>query len=123
MFVGWPFVEGKMLNGQVIRCPLLFFPVEIKSEENKWYWTRSNGDSPFLNKAFLLAYCQAYNKDPNKFAEENPFENFSLDSVTFRNELYVFLDQEFSLNFSTELYENRLDTFPDSSKSNDEEKM
>ncbi len=123
LYVGWPFVEGKMLNGQVVRCPLLFFPVEIKSEENQWYWTRSNGDSPFLNKAFLLAYSQAYNKDPNKFTEENPLENFSSDSVAFRNELYVFLDQEFSLNFSTELYENRLDTFPDSSKSIDEEKM
>lgn len=123
LYVGWPFVEGKMLNGQVIRCPLMFFPVEIKAEENLWYWTRSNLDTPFLNKSFLLAYSQAYGKDLSKFGEENPFENFSSDSVEFRNELYVFLDQEFSLNFSRELYENRLDTFPDSSRSLDEEQM
>ncbi|WP_373496587.1 AAA domain-containing protein [Aquiflexum sp.] len=123
LYVGWPFVEGKMLNGQVIRCPLMFFPVEIKSEENQWNWIRSNGDHPFLNKAFLLAYSHAYGKDPNIFGEENPLENFSSDLVVFRNELYVFLDQEFSLNFSRELYENRLETFPDSSRSLDEEQM
>lgn len=123
LYVGWPFVEGKMLNGQVIRCPLMFFPIEIASEENQWQWTRNSGESPFLNKAFLLAYSQAYGKEPNKFGEDNPLENFSTDSVSFRNELYVFLDQEFSLNFSRELYENKLDVFPDSSKSLDEEKM
>ncbi|WP_373524405.1 AAA domain-containing protein [Aquiflexum sp.] len=123
LYIGWPFVEGKMLNGQVIRCPLMFFPVEFKAEENHWYWTRSNGDSPFLNKAFLLAYSQAFGKDPNKFGEENPMENFSSDSVEFRNELYVFLDQEFSLNFSRELYENKLESFPDSSRSLDEEQL
>lgn len=123
LYVGWPYVEGKMINGQVIRCPLMFFPIEIKAEESLWHLTRNNGDGPFLNKAFVLAYSQAYGKDPNKFGDENPLENFSSDSVSFRNELYVFLDQEFSLNFSRELYENKLDTFPDSTKSLDEEKM
>jgi hypothetical protein len=123
LFVAWPFVEGKLLNGQVMRCPLMFFPVELVSEDNHWYWVRKQGESPFLNKAFVLAYSQAYSKDLNKFGDENPLENFSPDAVAFRNELYVLLENEFSLNFTRELYENKLEVFPDSSKGRDEEKM
>ena len=123
LFVAWPFVEGKLLNGQIIRCPLMFFPVELVGENNNWYWVRNNSESPFLNKAFVLAYSQAYSKDLNKFGDENPLENFSSDAVAFRNELYVLLENEFSLNFTRELYENKLEAFPDSSKGRDEEKM
>src|SRR5690606_37899266 len=30
LFVGWPFVEGAFPDGTLVRCPLLFFPVELK---------------------------------------------------------------------------------------------
>lgn len=123
LFVGWPFIEGKLLNDQVIRCPLIFFPVELEKTERKWVLSRNSSDVPFFNKVFLLSYANAYDKDHNYFGEENPFENFSADATGFRNDLYALLKEEFSLNFSTELYENKVSTFPDSSKSLDEEKL
>ena len=30
LYIGWPFVKGKMLDGTLIRGPLLFFPVELE---------------------------------------------------------------------------------------------
>ena len=123
LFVGWPFVEGKLLNDQVIRCPLIFFPIELEKAENQWVLKRNVADFPFFNKAFLLAYAYAYGKDHNFFGEENPLENFATDPTGFRNDLYTLLKEEFALNFSSELYENKISTFPDSSKSLDEEKL
>lgn len=123
LFVGWPFVEGKLINEQVIRCPLIFFPIELVKVENEWILERNGSDSPFFNKAFLLAYAYAYGKDHNYFGEENPLESFSTDPIGFRNDLYALLKQEFFLSFNTELYENKIKAFPDSSKSLDEEQL
>ncbi|MCH6235213.1 AAA domain-containing protein [Cognataquiflexum rubidum] len=123
LFVGWPFVEGKLLNDQVIRCPLIFFPVELKKSENQWGLKKNGSDVPFFNKAFLLAYAYAYGKDHHYNGEENPLENFATDPIGFRNDLYALLKEEFALNFSSELYENKISTFPDSSKSLDEERL
>lgn len=123
LFVGWPFVEGKLLNDQVIRCPLIFFPVELEKSETLWILKKNGSDVPFFNKAFLLAYAYAYGKDHDFFGEENPLENFSNDPVGFRNDLYVLLKEQFALNFSSELYENKVSAFPDSSKSLDEERL
>ena len=36
LHVGWPFVRGKFLDGTLVRCPLLFFPVRLKAENEKW---------------------------------------------------------------------------------------
>ena len=123
LFVGWPFVEGKLLNDQVIRCPLIFFPVELEKMENRWILTRNAVDVPLFNKAFLLAYAHIYGKAHYHFGEENPLENFSTDPIGFRNDLYALLKEEFFLNFSSELYENKISTIPESSKSMDEEKL
>ncbi|MCL6257518.1 AAA domain-containing protein [Aquiflexum sp. TKW24L] len=120
LFVGWPYVEGKLLNDQVIRCPLIFFPVALVKSDNHWVLERNGSDTPFFNKAFLLAYAYAYGKDHNYFGEENPLENFSTDPIGFRNDLYALLKEEFFLNFSSELYESKISAFPESAKSLDE---
>ena len=30
LYVGWPFVRGKFSDGTMVRCPLIFFPVELQ---------------------------------------------------------------------------------------------
>ncbi|MFD2203264.1 AAA domain-containing protein [Shivajiella indica] len=120
LYVAWPFVEGKLLNGQVVRCPLVFFPVELEKEKNHWQLVKNVGDQPFFNKTFLLAYAQAYGLKLPGVNDENPMEDFSKDSIGFRNDLYQYLKKEFSVNFTAELYENTVKNFPDSSKSLDE---
>lgn len=76
LYVGWPFIEGKLSNDQVVRCPLLFFPVRITEEGKKWYIKKKSGDQPFFNRAFLLAYARANQQPFKKDWWENPMEQF-----------------------------------------------
>lgn len=123
LYVAWPFIEGKTLEGQVIRCPLMFFPVGLVLEGNYWILKKDLGDSPFLNPAFLLVYAQAYGKEMGFIGEDNPLEGFSNDPLLFKNELYELVKEHFSLQFGTDLYEEKVLSFPDSAKSVDEERL
>ncbi|PSL01211.1 AAA domain-containing protein [Cecembia rubra] len=123
LFVGWPFVEGKLINDQVVRCPLIFFPIELVRQSETWVLKQSKTYPPFFNKNFFLAYSHAYGTEPLNFEEENPLEVFPNDQVGFLNELYRFLKKELVINFTSELYENRLKNFPNSSKSLDDERL
>lgn len=123
LFIGWPFLEGKLINDHVVRGPLIFFPVELVRQSGAWVLKQSKTDQPFFNKTFFLAYAHAYGTEPLNFEEENPLENFPNDPVGFLNDLYQFLKKELVINFTSELYENKLKNFPDSSKSLDEERL
>src|SRR5687768_9958878 len=78
LHVGWPFLRGKFADGTPIRCPLLFFPVNIVSENNSWYLQPRPQAGITLNKSFLLAYA-FYNKVKidEELLEMN-FEDFSV---------------------------------------------
>ncbi|WP_200974270.1 AAA domain-containing protein [Echinicola sp. 20G] len=121
LFLAWPFVEGKLANDQLIRCPLLFFPVKLELEGREWQIKKKSGDQPFINKAFLLAYAQANQQVLKKEWWENALENFSKEPTPFRTELYQYLKKELSLNFTQELFENKLEEFKDTNRSTSEE--
>ena len=56
LFVGWPFVQGKLLDGTPIHGPLLFFPVSLDQENNRWLLKKR--DTPVgFNRSLLLAYA------------------------------------------------------------------
>jgi hypothetical protein len=116
LFVGWPFVEGKLLNGQLIRCPLLFFPVGLVLEEKTWYLKKNVGELPFLNPSFLLAYSQALGKPFDKEWLELSMEEFSKDPMGFRTDLYHYLKNQIELNFNREIYQDKLEFFPDQNR-------
>jgi hypothetical protein len=116
VFVGWPFVEGKLPNEQLIRCPLIFFPVTLAKNENSWYMSKTAGDQPFLNKAFLLAYAHAQGKELDQEWLDKPLESFSRDPREFRTQLYHYLNEGLTLNFNQELLEDKLDFFSDIEK-------
>lgn len=116
LFVGWPFVEGKLINGQLIRCPLLFFPVSLIQEGNSWYLRKMAGETPFLNKSFLLAYSHAMGKKLDKEWLETPLEDFPSDPTAFRTSLYHYLNSGLTLNFNQELLEDKLEFFPDTGR-------
>lgn len=115
LYVGWPFIEGKLSNDQVVRCPLLFFPVRITEEGKKWYIKKKSGDQPFFNRAFLLAYARANQQPFKKDWWENPMEQFPKEPTPFQTALYQFLQKELTLNFSQELFQDKLDGFRETS--------
>lgn len=122
-FLAWPFVEGKLINGQILRCPLIFFPVSLHIEDNKWQLKRGKSDLPFFNKTFLLAYEQAYGKKCPKEVFDFLIEDFPKESVGFLNSLYDFIKEELQINFTSALYEKKILDFPESSKSLDDNRL
>lgn len=118
-YLGWPYIEGKLLNGQIIRGPLLFFPLQLGKSDTHWNLVNEKDSRPFLNKAFLLTYQQAYPQGIPP--EENVLDDFPKDTIGFLNELYELVKKHFAINFSQELYSNELKPFPTSSKIQDEE--
>src|SRR6218665_3643341 len=55
LYIAYPFVKGKLSDGTKVRCPLLFFPVTLKTNGKKWILEQR--DEPVsLNRSFLLAY-------------------------------------------------------------------
>ena len=112
LYLGYPFIKGKLANGSVIHAPLLYFPVRLSIEKERWC-IGERGDSRVLfNRSFGLAYAQ-FNETrvPNEILDKN-FEDFSTDFLTFRTELYEWLKESpFKINFNQRLFENKIENF------------
>ncbi|MBS1952498.1 MAG: DUF4011 domain-containing protein [Bacteroidetes bacterium] len=122
LHVGWPMVHGKLMNGALVRCPLLFFPVELKTENEHWVLSfRAEGEILF-NKSFLLSYS-FYNQCPadEKLLSEN-FEDYEREPVVFLTSLYRLLEKSLAkINFNPELYTEVLNSFTPYTKKDFEE--
>jgi superfamily I DNA and/or RNA helicase/DNA polymerase IIIc chi subunit len=112
LYVGYPFVKGKLLDGTVVRCPLLFFPVTLKLDRQKWTLVKRESEQISFNRSFLLAYSHFNNtKISDDFLEKN-FEDFSKESLPFRTALYEFLKESpLIINFNQELFSDQLQHF------------
>lgn len=112
LYVGWPFVEGKLSDGSPVRCPLLFFPVTLLLENAKWYMIQRDDTEIILNKSFLLAYAHFNSVSISDEWIESSFEDFDEDPLAFRTALYEFLKTSpLELNFNQELFTDKLETF------------
>ncbi|MFC6998501.1 AAA domain-containing protein [Rufibacter roseus] len=113
LFVGWPFVEGAFPDGTLVRCPLLFFPVELRvSEKRQWQLVRPSGTPAFFNKSFLLAYAHYLSLKPDEALMEEDFEEFPTDDLQFRTKLYELLkESNVEVNFNQELLKDTLQPF------------
>ncbi|MBL3656435.1 AAA domain-containing protein [Fulvivirga sediminis] len=122
LYVGWPFVRGKFADGTNVRCPLLFFPVELQLVNNNWRLQPRNDAGITLNKSFLLAYAY-YNKIkiPDELIERN-LEDFDTDSTVFRTSLYqLFKESIVELNFNQDNFQDSLQKFSEFKKDDFEE--
>jgi len=112
LYVGWPFVRGKFSDGTHVRCPLIFFPVELLSEKNEWRLTQREDVNITLNKSFLLAYGH-YNQQviPDELLER-VLDEFDTDSLVFRTGLYtLFKESPVELNFNQDNFIDQLISF------------
>ena len=116
LYVGYPIVKGKLSDGTVVRCPLMFFPVHLNQKNEAWQ-IQSRDEAVTLNRSFLLAYSH-FNQVPisDEFLEQF-FEDFSKDSLEFRTQLYEYLKESLlKINFNKDLFINELIHFEKSSK-------
>lgn len=110
LFIGWPFVEGKLINGQVVRSPILLLGVGLKLKNglwklkphNLWRW----------NPSFILAYNHAYRQSLEEEQLNEALEALSGDPTEFRTGLSNLLNKFFSIQLSAGLFEDQLTPFP-----------
>ncbi|WP_339699929.1 AAA domain-containing protein [Algoriphagus aquimarinus] len=121
LFLGWPFVEGKLINGQVLRAPLLLLGVKLQLDNGQWVFTKT--DEWQWNPAFLLAYSHAYGKALDADSLNQELQELSTDATEFRTEFSKLLNDHFSIQLSSSLFEDQLTQFPISQLSVDSSKF
>ncbi len=112
LYVGYPMVYGRMHDGTTIRCPLLFFPVELAEVKDQWQLKQRKDVAATFNKSFLLAYSHFNNVSISDDFLDTAFEEAVTDARAFKVILYELLkESQLELNFTTELFEDHLDFF------------
>lgn len=112
LYLGYPFVHGKLVDGTTVRCPLLFFPVSIEIYEGQWViQSRSNPVAQF-NKSFLLAYAHYNQIALDKSLFEHQWEEIEEEPRVFLTNLYQLLkSSSLQVQFNQLLFEEKLQTF------------
>ncbi|MCE7065362.1 AAA domain-containing protein [Dyadobacter sp. CY326] len=112
LYVGYPFVKGKLSDGTPIHAPLLFFPVTLKMDCEQWCLFEVPESEVLLNQSFALAYAHFNESVISDETLEKSFEDFSKDFLEFRTQLYEWLKSTpFKINFNQELFEDKLIPF------------
>jgi hypothetical protein len=121
LFLAWPFVEGKLINSQVLRAPILLLPVQLKREKDFWWLIAE--DSWQWNPVFLLAYRHAYQKEIDEDMLQEDLANLSEDPTEFRTHLNRILSDNFQIQLSSSLFEDQFASFPASQFSLDQDRF
>ena len=117
LYVGWPFLRGKFSDGTPVRCPLMFFPVEIVQDDSNWILQQREDVNITLNKAFLIAYGHYNEVKISEDLLERVFEDFDTDSMVFRTGLYqLFKESPVEINFNQDNFIDKLEPFKDYTK-------
>ncbi len=114
LYVGWPFIQGKFSDGTPVRCPLIFFPVELELDSGKWWLVRRKDVNTTLNKTFLLAYAYFNQVSLDEDLIEQVIDDYNSDSTQFRTQLYELLrSSKIEMNFNQENFADQLKPFID----------
>lgn len=70
MYVGFPFIEGKLNDDKPVRAPLFLFPCKIYKKDEKWFFENLNDEKIYLNKPFLMAYRESIGIKNSEFELE-----------------------------------------------------
>ncbi|GAB3174273.1 AAA domain-containing protein [Telluribacter humicola] len=112
LYVGYPFIRGKLSDGSVIHAPLLFFPVTLRMDREQWCLFGRDDAEVTLNRSFALAYAY-FNETtiPDEVVEKS-FDDFPTDALEFRTQLYEWLKTTpFRINFNQQLFEDKIQPF------------
>ncbi len=117
LYVGWPFVRGKFHGGTSVRCPLIFFPIEVKEVNGQWVMELREDVNITFNKSFLLAYAHYHGIKISDELIEKVFEIYDPDSRVFRTDLYqIFKESPIEINFNQDNFMDVLHPFKDFKK-------
>lgn len=91
LYLGYPFIEGKLEDGTDVRAPLFLFPCKLDKKDGKFIYQNLNDSSIYINRSFLLAYSSATRKDFKELKDEYDTveEIFSVEKVIKTKEEYL----------------------------------
>ncbi|KPM48895.1 AAA domain-containing protein [Jiulongibacter sediminis] len=116
LYVGYPMIRGKLLDGSLIRCPLTFTPVELSVENNQWHLKKRDGGI-FLNRSFLLAFSHFNGLRLEEDLLEANLEELGKSPLEFLTNLYTLLKaSSLEINFNSDLFQEKLSTYTALSK-------
>jgi hypothetical protein len=121
LYITWLFAEGKLINGQMVRSPLLVKPVKLNRKDGIWFLLSE--ESWQWNPAFLLAWRHALKADFSEEFSDELLENLPSDPIEFRTGLNHLIQSQFSIQVQSNLFEDKIDPFPNSQVSLDQEKF
>ncbi len=117
LYVGYPFVHGQMLDGSLVRAPLLFIPVELQKSKNVWQVKLRYEVGISFNTTLLLAFSYFNNAKVDEGLLETDFSEFSKDHQEFRTQLYELLKKAaLELHFNPDTFQDKLAFFQDFKK-------
>ncbi len=112
LYVGWPFVRGKLNDGTLVRCPFVFFPFSLKMKNKSWYLEKRTDVNITLNKTFLLRYAYHNHVTLGEELIEKVLNDFDTDTTLFRSELYAMLkNSELDIEFNQHNFIDELKSF------------
>lgn len=112
LYIGYPFVRGKLSDGTPIHAPLLFFPVTLRIDREQWCLFERDDIGITLNRSFALAYAHFNEAVISDEILEKSFEDFSKDILEFRTQLYEWLKETpLKINFNQQLFEDKISPF------------
>lgn len=90
LYVGYPFVEGRLKDGTFVRAPLFMFPVSLIREGDNYFLENKEQASIYLNKVLLLAISKynevkLYNLETEFNSLEENFIGIALESLKENN--------------------------------------
>lgn len=82
LYVGFPYVFGKISNDIPVKAPLLLFPVKINVEIDSVTLEHIDNQPVIINKSFILAYCKEHGlKTDNLIQEFDPQNDSSFNNI------------------------------------------
>ncbi|MEQ8551027.1 MAG: AAA domain-containing protein [Cyclobacteriaceae bacterium] len=112
LYVGWPFVRGKLNDGTLVRCPFIFFPFSLAEKDGEWFLEKRKDVNITLNKTFLLRYAYHNQVKLSEDLIEKVLNDFDPDSTLFRSELYAMLrDSDLAIEFNQRNFIDELQPF------------
>lgn len=116
LFLGYPFVEGKFLDGSIARCPVVLFPVRLERDfqgGTRWVLRANPDEDLSFNTTFFLAYEKFMQvRLSREFWEDCPERHDDLQG--FLNGLYKQMaDHQITVHFNSELFQFKVERFMD----------
>ena len=121
LYLAWLFAEGKLINGQLIRSPMLLKPFQLHKENG--FWILVSEENWQWNPAFLLAWRHASGQYLSESFSDELLENLPKDALEFRTALAKLIPENFAIQVQSNLLEDQILPFPNSQISLDQDRF